>query len=392
MVKQALRESLPPLRVEGEISNFVAHSSGHLYFSLKDAESQLRCVMFRRAARGLSFMPKDGMLCVATGAIDVYERSGQYQLIVERLEAAGEGALQIAFERLKRRLAEEGLFDPERKQKLPQFPQTIGIVTSDSGAALRDMVRVLRRRWPPIRIILRPAMVQGEGAAEDIARAIGEFETAEERVDLLIVGRGGGSLEDLWAFNEEIVARAISACSIPVVSAVGHEVDFTISDMVADLRAPTPSAAAELVVPDYREVLASAGLLVGRCESALRSKLERLKLRLSALEKSHAMQSPLERVRQSAQRADELLARIARSVGSLHRLLGERVSRLAERIEALGPQGVLRRGYALVLDRAGRPVRSVKGRRVGEQLSVALSDGALDVRVEAIQKGRGVEG
>jgi len=252
-IKRVLENSFPRLWVQGEISNLTVHSSGHLYFSLKDAGSQVRCVMFRSYAKDLMLMPQDGMQVVVQGDVTVFDRAGQYQLSVQQLQVAGYGELAQAFERLKKKLAEEGLFDAEFKKELPAYPRTIGIVTSPTGAALRDMVKVARRRWPGIELILCPVPVQGVGAAEKIARAVEDL-NQYGKIDLLIVGRGGGSAEDLWAFNEEILARAIFNSRIPVISAVGHEVDFTISDLVADLRAPTPSAAAELALPDIREV------------------------------------------------------------------------------------------------------------------------------------------
>ena len=266
LVKQCLEQGIGPLWVEGEICDFVAHRSGHFYFTVKDAEAQLRCVMFRGANLRLRFLPRDGMQCALFGRVTVYARNGQYQLIAERLHPVGEGELQAAFLALKERLEQEGLFAPERKRRLPAIPESIGIVTSPTGAAIRDIQRVLRRRWPPIRIVLRPTVVQGREAAADIVAGIRALDRRQD-IDVIIIGRGGGSLEDLWAFNEEGVARAVAAARLPVISAVGHEIDFTIADFVADLRAPTPSAAAELAVPDAREVLAGAGTDLRRCRS-----------------------------------------------------------------------------------------------------------------------------
>jgi exodeoxyribonuclease VII large subunit len=386
-IRACLDEGLGPLWVEGEISNFVAHRSGHFYFTLKDAACQLRCVMFRNANLRLRFLPQDGMQGALFGRITVYERSGQYQLLVERLLPLGAGELQLAFDQLKERLAAEGLFAPERKQRLPIFPETIGVATSPSGAVIRDIQRVLRRRWPPVRIVLRPTQVQGPGAAADIARAIEELNRCPG-IDLLIVGRGGGSLEDLWAFNEEIVARAITASRLPVISAVGHETDTTISDFVADLRAPTPSAAAESAVRDFREVLGEVRGTLQRCERGAGRRLSELRLRLISIEKGPALRSPLDRVRQAAQRADELLQRALRGAQVTLTAVREKLARLAVQLDALSPEAVLERGYALVFDESGGLVPGTHGTAPGARLRVQLRDGDLDCRVEACRPSR----
>jgi exodeoxyribonuclease VII large subunit len=382
LVKGCLEEGLAPLWVEGEISNFVAHRSGHFYFTLKDALCQLRCVMFRNANLRLRFMPEDGMQGLLFGRITVYERSGQYQLLVERLLPVGTGELQLAFEQLKERLAAEGLFAPERKRRLPAYPQAIGVATSPTGAVIRDIQRILRRRWPPVRIVLRPTQVQGPGAAADIVRAIEALNRCPD-LDLLIVGRGGGSIEDLWAFNQETVARAIAASRLPVVSAVGHETDTTIADFVADLRAPTPSAAAEMAVRDFREVLAEARGTRQRCERAALRRLAELRLRLISIEKGPALRSPLDRVRQAAQRSDELLQRALRGAQVTLTALRERLARNIAQVAALNPEGVLERGYALAFDEGGRLVPGIAGVAPGARLRVQLRDGELDCRVEA---------
>ncbi len=383
LVKECLETSLPPLWVAGEVSNFVAHGSGHYYFSLKDEGAQLRCVMFRGANRRLRFLPEDGMSCAAFGAISVYARSGQYQLIAERLLPLGEGELALAFERLKERLAAEGLFAAERKQPLPRFPATVGVVTSPTGAAVRDIIRVLRRRWPPIRILLKPVRVQGPGAAEEIAAGLGELDRLG-LAEVIIVGRGGGSLEDLWAFNEEVTARAIAACRTPVISAVGPEIDTTIADLVADVRAPTPSAAAEIAVRDVEEVLASARRLSQRGEAALRRRLREAGLRLEALRRSPVMASPLDRLRQESQRADELEQRCLRALrAGLDRLAG-RVAGLGARVEALSPARILERGFALVYDEEGQLVRAAGTCGIGASLEIQFGRGRARCRVEQI--------
>jgi exodeoxyribonuclease VII large subunit len=382
LVRDCLEQGLGPLWVEGEISNFVAHRSGHFYFTLKDSDAQLRCVMFRGSNWRVRSVLRDGMQCAVFGRIGVYERSGQYQLIAERLVPVGEGELQLAYAALKTRLAEEGLFAPERKRPLPAYPGTIGVVTSPTGAAIRDIERGLRRRWPPIRIVLRPTLVQGAQAGPDIVSALEAF-NARDDIDLLIVGRGGGSLEDLWAFNEEPVARAIAAARVPVISAVGHATDETIADFVADLRAPTPSAAAELAVPEYRETLGEARARLRRSTRALTHRLEALALRLRVVERGHALKNPLERLRQMAQRADEILGRMQLALRQQLRGTHQSMERLARTLEALRPTAVLGRGYALAFDRHGALVTSVRAVAAGDALRVLLSDGALHCRVEA---------
>ncbi len=380
LVKECIEEGLAPFWVEGEVSNFVAHTSGHFYFSLKDAHSQLRCVMFRGANRRLRFRPENGMACAAFGQVGVYAPSGQYQLIAVRMLPAGEGELQVAFEALKRRLEGEGLFAPERKRPLPAFPRVVGVVTSPTGAAIRDITRVLQRRWPPVSILLYPAKVQGEGAARQIAAGIAALE-AHGEAELLIVGRGGGSLEDLWAFNEEMTARAIAEASVPVISAVGHETDVTIADFVADLRAPTPSAAAELAVRDYRETIAECQGLLQRSGRGLLRNLERMQLKLDALRRSRALQSPIDRLHQENQRADELFERSRRAVLGYLTQRTERLEGLGSRLEALNPETVLQRGYAVARDARGGVLRSASAVAVDDEIEVELGAGRLRCRV-----------
>ncbi len=384
LVKDTLEGALGPLWVEGEISNFVAHTSGHFYFSLKDDAAQLRCVMFRGANRRLRFTPEDGLLCTALGHITVYARSGQYQLIVERMAPLGAGELQLAFERLKARLAAEGLFDPARKKDLPLYPETIGVVTSPTGAAIRDIIRVLRRRWPPVRIVLRPVRVQGAGAAEEIAQGLADLDRWGG-ADLIIVGRGGGSIEDLWAFNEEVTARAIAQAHTPVISAVGHEIDTTIADFVADVRAPTPSAAAEVAVPDAAQLMTGLERLDLRCRTAMRSRLRELDLRLEALRRSRVLASPVDRLQQESQRADELLQRCRRALDARLARLTDRVAGLRAHIEALGPLRVLERGYALVYDSGGRLLRSPGSSAAGDRIEVQWHRGRARCRIEEIE-------
>jgi exodeoxyribonuclease VII large subunit len=345
-IKRMLQEGLPEVWVEGEISNFLRHSSGHCYFTLKDAGSQLRCVLFRSQNSGLFFTPLDGMNVLAFGKITVYERAGQYQLNVLQLKPRGQGELSLAFEQLRERLRAEGLFAAEHKRSLPVFPRTVGLVTSPTGAALRDMLKILRRRWPALRVIIRATQVQGDGAARDIASAIADFNELRG-VDLLIVGRGGGSLEDLWAFNEEVVARAIYNSEIPIISAVGHEVDTTIADFVADVRAPTPSAAAETAVPEWRTVQDSIRSLGLRSWHGISAALSLRRERLSALLRAYALSHPRDRLRQNQQRRDELSRRILQAVEHRVELVRERYEAVRRHLTTLDPRAVLKRGYSI---------------------------------------------
>lgn len=402
-LRAAVEERFPAVWVEGEISNFKFYNSGHAYFTLKDEGAQLRCVLFRTRLRRLRFEPRDGQHVLAFGGLEVYAPRGEYQLVVELLEPRGLGALQLAFEQLKRRLEAEGLFDPARKRPLPRFPRKIGLVTSPAGAALRDMLRILSRRFAGLHIVVAPCRVQGEGAAEEIARALADLNALGD-VDVIIVGRGGGSLDDLWAFNDEVVARAIAASKVPVVSAVGHEVDVTIADFVADLRAPTPSAAAELVVRDKAAVADALEGLEARLHRAVARPLRDLQRRVDELRARLVHAARLVH-RRAAHRADVLAARL-RAAGPRarlatgrhhlerleHRLRAaitarlaaprHRLARAAGRLDALSPLAVLGRGYSLTRTAAGEIVRAARQVSPGQSVSVLLAEGRLDCRVE----------
>lgn len=345
-VKVLLENTFPEAWVEGEISNFSQSQSGHIYFSLKDAKSSLRCVFFRGANSGLKFSIKDGLQVIAFGGITVYAPNGQYQLNIRRLEPKGAGALQLAFEQLKEKLSKEGLFDQAHKKRLPVLPLRVGVVTSPVGAAIRDILNILRRRAPFVKIILNPVKVQGEGSAQEIARAISEFNQYKE-VDALIVGRGGGSLEDLWAFNEEVVARAIYNSRIPVISAVGHEVDWTIADFTADLRAPTPSAAAELVVRQKDELLSELEHLRLRMHSEANNKIKTLNNRLRALKDAYVLKYPLNFIQVYLQRIDGFSHRLRQQAGHILEVNRHKFVHLTEKLEALSPLRVLSRGYSI---------------------------------------------
>ncbi|MBN2410901.1 exodeoxyribonuclease VII large subunit [candidate division KSB1 bacterium] len=345
-IKELLETSIPSVWVQGEISNFTHHSSGHMYFSLKDVNSQISCVMWKSRNMAMYFTPTDGMKVNVYGAIRVYEKRGTYQIDIYKMMPSGIGELQIAFEQLKARLNSEGLFDHQYKKTLPQFPETVGIVTSPTGAAIRDIKNVINRRFPAVKLILRPAKVQGEGAAQDIASAIDEF-NEYKKVDVLIVGRGGGSLEDLWAFNEEIVARAVFRSEIPVVSAVGHEIDFTICDFVADLRAPTPSAAAELVVPDMSDIKNVLQSLYYTCKKNTMDGMAAYREQLNNIRTGYGFRRPLDYVYQYRQRLDELVH--LSSIAVLHKVSFEKqhLNQIHHRLTDLSPESVLNRGYSI---------------------------------------------
>lgn len=380
-IKEILELQLPAIWVEGEVSNFTRHGSGHLYFSLKDEDAQLACVMWRARTTALFITPRDGMKVRAFGAIRVYEKRGTYQLDVLRMMPAGIGELQMAFEALKEKLKEEGLFEPQFKKLLPAYPEKIGIISSSTGAAVRDIVQVLNRRMPNVVKILRPTLVQGAGAAKDIADAIADFNEHGD-VNLIILARGGGSLEDLWAFNEEIVARAIFASKIPVISAVGHEIDFTISDFVADLRAPTPSAAAELAVRNSVEIMTMMQTQMRRSSNAVRQRLEEMRSRVEWLMTGYAFRRPADMVLQRRQRLDELLRSITASASNSLQLAKEKTTQMSKRLRHLHPDSILQRGFSLVWNADNRRfVNNLTQADLDENLDIYLSSGALHAKV-----------
>jgi len=368
-IRDLLARNFTDIWVQGEISNSHEAQSGHFYFTLKDAKAQVRCVCFKSQVRLLKFHPEDGLSVTLRGSISVYEPRGEYQIYVEHLEPVGLGALQLAFEQLKRKLEAEGLFDPARKKLLPLLPQRIGLVTSPRGAAVRDIVRILRRRFPNVRITLYPVRVQGEGASAEIAGALAYF-NRQKLADVLILARGGGSLEDLQAFNEESVARAIAASKIPVISGVGHETDFTIADFVADMRASTPSAAAELVVQTRREFDRHISELLQTLGQRLRYLLLERKHRLQALATHRAFRRPIELLRKVRQLADELTSELGVRAERLLRVKRERLERLRVQLEERSPLRVLERGYAIAYDAAGNVVRSADQVAVGDPVRV----------------------
>ncbi len=379
---------LSGLWVKGEISNFKNHYSGHFYFTLKDEKSVLRCVMFRSNASSMAFIPENGMKVIIRGYISIYERDGQYQLYAEEMQPDGIGALYVAFEKLKKKLQAEGLFDEAGKQKLPYIPGSIGVVTSSTGAVIRDIINVLSRRFYNVNIKLYPVQVQGEQAAGQIAGAVRRFNELGN-VDVIIVARGGGSLEELWAFNEEIVARSIYESRIPVISAVGHETDFTIADFVADVRAPTPSAAAELAMPERVLVENRLDGLKMRLRNAIIKKTSMEKLILKRLEGSAAFRQPLNRVYQERMLLDVQKRYLHKALTAINSDYRNRLSLLAARLDTLSPLNSLARGYSIVRSQKdGTLIKSVHKLRVGDRLEVCLTDGRLDCMVEGIKGDR----
>jgi len=367
------------LTVQGEVSNFKHHASRHMYFSLKDEDAVLRCVFFHPQNTALRFAPGDGLAVVARGRLGVYPPQGTYQLYVRSLLPRGEGELRAALERLKRRLADEGLFDPDRKRPLPRFPRRVGVATSPSGAAFRDIRTVLGRRWPGVEIILRAVQVQGAGAAADIAQGVRDLDAWGE-ADVLIVGRGGGSLEDLWAFNEEEVVRALAACKTPTISAVGHEVDWTLADLAADVRAPTPSAAAELAVPEKAEIQRDVRENVAAVITATRDYLAERRDEVTRLRGSYALRTVPRLLGERAQRVDQQLARAGRAVRHGVGEAAARYARVAAAFGALSPQATLARGYNLAT-RDGATVKRAADARAGETLTLHFADGRRGVHV-----------
>ena len=425
-IRDLLARNFTDVSVQGEISNCRPASSGHIYFTLKDERAQVRCVLFKQQQRGMKFRPEDGLKVTVRGSLSVYEARGEYQIYAESVEPLGRGALQLAFEQLKKRLDAEGLFDPSRKKALPRLPSRIALITSPTGAAVRDVVRILKRRFPNVHLTLYPVRVQGEGAAEEIVRALAYF-SRKRSADVILLVRGGGSIEDLWAFNEEAVARAMAACLIPVISGVGHETDFTIADFVADVRASTPSAAAELVVQTRREFDKHVADLRQSLEGLVRYRLLEWSRRVHELAGRRGFRRPLDLLRQRRQRADELTSRLVSGLRArlellrkrlttahlaiarvdfrakmaalrrrlekqdhdlgadaerLLRLKRERWQRLALQLEERSPLQLLERGYAIATDAAGAILRDANRVTVGDEIRIQLHRGRLTTAVK----------
>jgi len=379
---KAILDKVPVLQnvwIKGEISNFKLHSSGHIYLTLKDEGAVLKAVMFKSGAASLKFKPADGMKILARGRISVYEAGGQYQMYIEEMEAEGTGDLYAKFEELKKRLSDEGLFDEKRKKPIPTFPAKIGIVTSPTGAAIRDMVNVLRRRCPMVSAVIYPCLVQGENASRSIVEGI-EYFNSHKNVDVIIVGRGGGSIEDLWAFNEEITARAVAASLIPVISAVGHEIDFTICDFVADLRAPTPSAAAELAVPDIIELKRAIDSYSNRLSISLKSKLDSQYRQLELLSKRSVFTRFNKILEEREQTIDFMFDRFLNAYKNKAEVAEKLFSALCGKLSALNPLSIFERGYCTAL-KDGKTINCINQVETGDKIILRVTDGELDCDV-----------
>lgn len=368
------------IAVRGEISNYKRYPSGHHYFSLKDAEGTIRCVLFRSSAQRLRFEPENGMKVVARGRITVFPRDGQYQLYAEGLIPDGVGELYVAFEQIKARLFQEGLFDEGHKKPLPKFPERIALITSSAGAAVHDMIRILGARWPMAEVLLLPVRVQGDQAPAELAGAL-RYANAHQLADVIIIGRGGGSMEDLWAFNDERLARTIYQSQIPVISAVGHEPDVSISDFVADLRAATPSNAAELAVPDGRAIAQQLAQLSARMQAAVSSRMEEERARLLRLSGSRVLTDPMAPIRDKRVLLDWQQSRLTAQMQALTHRQRNRLSSLSGALDAMSPLKVLARGYSLAQDEDGKVLASVDQVQPGQAILLRLSDGSLDCTV-----------
>ena len=376
-IKNLLEPEFSAVSVKGEISNFKHHTSGHMYFTLKDKTAELRCVMFRGMNRNIQFKPEDGMDVLLQGKVTVYEMRGQYQLIVETMEPAGIGTLFLAFEALKKQLQSEGLFELSIKKPLPKYPRKIGIVTSQSGAAISDMVNIFQRRAPYIELMLRPAVVQGEEAARDIVNGIKQLDRIKS-IDIIIIGRGGGSIEDLWPFNDELLARAISRCKTPIISAVGHETDVTISDMVSDVRAPTPSAAAEIAAPSFSELNKIISNNLDQLYNLIDLQLKRQWQSLDRLSDRHEFQRPNTIIERHREVEKKLGHRLSLSLKHIISIKKTNIEGLVKEINALNPVYVLERGYSIAFKREGQIVRKEDDLKVGESFVLKTGKGKME--------------
>ncbi len=380
-VKSTLESSFPKISVQGEVTDLSRPSSGHLYFTLKDPRAQIRAIIWRSTAARLPFKIANGQELICWGDVEVYAARGSYQLVIRKAMPQGMGSLQLAFEQLRQRLAAEGLFDASRKQPIPAFPRRVAFVTSPGGAAIRDFLEVAARRSPAVQIVLIPTQVQGEGAAASICRAIAAAHRIRPRLDALVVGRGGGSLEDLWCFNEESVVRAIAASTLPTVSAVGHEIDVTLSDLVADRRALTPSEAAELLVPSADELTQSLRTLQQRLLRPVQHRLQNLRDRLQAVESRTVFSRPHDGVKQLRRRLDELDMRAVRAVRNDCNRARQRLGTATASLDALSPLAVLHRGYSVTTDLHGQPLRNADQVAAGDQIVTRLEQGSIQSRV-----------
>ena len=386
-IRTSLEHKFSNIGVLGEISNVRKPSSGHIYLTLKDKNSQLQAVVFRNSASRIKFELKDGMEVISFGSITVYEPRGQYQLIINKIEPKGIGALQLAFQQLKEKLEKEGLFDSAHKKPLPFIPQKIGIVTSPTGAAIKDILNIIDRRFANVEILIYPVKVQGEGAAQEIAEAITGL-NSDSDIDVIIAGRGGGSMEDLWAFNEEVVARSIYSSRIPIISAVGHEIDITIADLVADKRALTPSEAGELVVPRKDLLIEKIEKFKARLLQSLTGKLRLSKEKLVRIGNSYAMKQPFDRLNRWQQRLDEFAQRLNLNITHALNTEREKLSGIAGKLESLSPLNVLKRGYAITTRlENSKPLRNIIDLSKGDKIKTNLSKGSIISEILSVEKG-----
>lgn len=379
---------LSNVSVKGEISNFKHHYTGHMYFTLKDDNARIKCVMFKSSCLNLKFIPEDGMNVIVTGGISLYERDGQYQIYVNDLQPDGMGALFVAFEQLKKRLESEGLFDRSHKKPIPKYPSKIGVVTSSTGAAVRDIINIMSRRYPGISVLIVPVLVQGSGAASEIAEAI-DLLNKRDDIDVIIVGRGGGSIEELWAFNEEIVARAIYKSRIPVVSAVGHETDFTIADFVADLRAPTPSAAAEICTPDKNDLYYRINACFNSLYSLAKSNLQNKRNILLHQKKILDSYNPINQINQRRQYVDSMNSKLLSIIKHKLDINCEIVKRHAKNLESLNPLSIISRGYSVAYrSDTGTLINDIEKVNIGDNIDIYLKNGILNCTVNNKMEGK----
>lgn len=375
-IKNLIESNYASIVVRGEISNFTHHSSGHMYFTLKDSHSELRAVMFKGSNNGLTFSPKNGLDVIAKGKLSVYEARGQYQIILNHMEPAGIGALYQAFEETKKRLQAEGMFSDERKLSLPKFPTSVGIVTSKTGAALQDMLIIFKRRAPQVRIVIRSALVQGDDAALDVASGIADLSTIDD-IDLIIIGRGGGSFEDLWPFNDEALAREIVKCKKPIISAVGHETDLTISDMVADLRAPTPSAAAEIAIKNIFEISQNIDDQTKRIQNIVVSKIASYWQTLDNLVERHNLQKPINVFKRHLEKIENFDKNLKIIMNKIFLLKESKLQSLSNSLEALSPNNTLKRGYSIAFNKKNQIITHPESIASNESFKLKMADGEM---------------
>ena len=383
-IRYSLNEVFRTVWVEGEVSGLTTPQSGHIYFNLKDESAQINCIIWRTTAQRLPFKINNGQKLICGGSVDVYPQRGSYQLIIQEVQPVGIGALELAFRQLKEKLQRDGLFDPSVKQTIPRYPKRIAVVTSPTGAAIRDFLQVLTRRWSATDVMIVPVRVQGDGAADEIAAAVTKLQTVDPPVDVIVVTRGGGSMEDLWSFNEEKVCRAIFDSQIPIICGVGHEIDITLSDLVADVRALTPSEAAERLVPDQVDFKRQLGNVSQRMQKAMSSKIENAQLRLERFSNHTALTKPTEMLDRRSEEVEVIASGMHQVIDLMMRLNKTKLASMAEKLELVSPLGVLKRGYSLTTDDAGRVLKAADDAKVGSLIETRLADGRIKSRVEEV--------